>query len=81
MSRKSLRRLRRSLKTEREVAKAEALLALNDVEGVGKALDEAPRARWCNALKVYAVDKHLHRPQQSSSQVDRLGCEVDLHGI
>jgi clan AA aspartic protease len=73
MSRKRLRRLRRSLKTEREVAKAEVPPALNDVEGVGKTLDEAPRARLCNTLKVHAVDKHLHRPQQSSSQVDGLG--------
>jgi clan AA aspartic protease len=49
------------------------LLALNDVEGVGKALDEAFRARLCSTLEVYAVNKHLHRPQQSSSQVDGLG--------
>jgi hypothetical protein len=73
MSRKRLRRLKRSLKVEREVAKAEVLPALNDVEGVGKALDGVPRARLCNVLKVYAVNKHLHRPQQSSSQVDGLG--------
>jgi hypothetical protein len=76
-----LKRLKRSLKAEREAAKAEALPALNDVEGVGKTLDEAPKVRLCNALKIHAVNKHLHRPQQSSSQVDRLGCEVDLHGI
>jgi hypothetical protein len=68
-----LKSLKRSLKTEREVAKAEVPPALNDVEGVGKTLDEAPRARLCNTLKVHAVDKHLHRPQQSSSQVDGLG--------
>ena len=73
MSRKRLRRLRRSLKAEGEAVKAEALPALNDVEGVGKTLDEAPRARLCNTLEVYAVNKHLHRPQQSSSQVDGLG--------
>jgi len=68
-----LKSLKRSLKAEGEAVKAEALLALNDVEGVGKTLDEAPRARLCNTLKVHAVDKHLHRPQQSSSQVDGLG--------
>jgi len=43
--RKSLRRRRKSLRVKRRVAKAEALPALNWVEGIGKIPDEVSGAR------------------------------------